>query len=267
MSSKDKTNVEPTDDLDDLDDILDEFNAPVQATAAPSGTTKDAKPPTTHSKVADDSETGLPLAPAGDSAADAETEAELNERFAKELAQGMEALMKGVNPDGVGGGAAAAGQAPDVGEGAQGENLMSEEEMMKQFEQMMADMGFGQPGAVGAGEPSAAAASTGGPSTRASAGAGPAQPPANFQDAIRSTMSRLRESDQTASSSTGEANEMDFEKLMAAFGNVEGAEGEEGIASMLENMMSELMSKDVLYDPLKELRDKVRGRKLPAKLE
>lgn len=40
----------------------------------------------------------------------------------------------------------------------------------------------------------------------------------------------------------------------------EGGEGDEGgIQDMLDGMMQQLMSKDVLYDPLKDLRDKVRN--------
>lgn len=37
-----------------------------------------------------------------------------------------------------------------------------------------------------------------------------------------------------------------------------GEETEEQIQGLLESMMSQLMSKDVLYEPLKELHDKVR---------
>lgn len=40
-------------------------------------------------------------------------------------------------------------------------------------------------------------------------------------------------------------------------GGGEVPEGEEGMAKMLETMMGELMSKEVLHEPLKELRNKV----------
>lgn len=40
---------------------------------------------------------------------------------------------------------------------------------------------------------------------------------------------------------------------------VEGEGGEDELADFLENMMGQLLSKEVLYDPLKELADKVRA--------
>jgi peroxin-19 len=234
MASKDtKSATVDADDLADLDDILDEFNEPAAPTKpAPAAPVAAAEGSGSNKNDVADGDTD-------------ETEDEINERFARELAQGMESLMKGAG--GVGGLDGLGGLPKDAAEGEEGP-LMNEEEMMKQFEQMMADMGFG----AGMGGEGGAGAVQGASSSSTSA----PPPAANFQDAIRNTMSRLRESDQTATSSAGQASEMDFEKLMAALGNVDGAEGEEGIASMLENMMSELMSKEVLYEPLKELRDK-----------
>jgi peroxin-19 len=243
-SSKNDAKVETADDLDDLDDILDEFNEPAKATT---NTKVESEKPTSEAVASSSNTQTSEATTTNDDGGEEETEDQLNERFARELAEGMEALMKGVNPEGLptGGLNVAAGQ----GEG-ESEGLPNEEEMMRQFEQMMADMGFG-----GAPNGSGTGASGSGP-TASGSKQGPAAPPANFQDAIKSTMSRLRESDQTATSNASQANEMDFEKLMEALGNVSGAEGEEGVAAMLENMMSELMGKEVLYEPLKELRDK-----------
>lgn len=238
-STKNDPKAETADDLDDLDDILDEFNEPAK-------NTKSEKP--SNEAVASTSNTQSTKATTATDDGEEETEDQLNERFARELAEGMEALMKGVNPEGL----SAGGLDPAAGLGdGDGEGLPNEEEMMKQFEQMMADMGFGggAPGGSGTG-------ASGSGQTASGSKQAPAAPPANFQDAIKSTMSRLRESDQTATSNASQANEMDFEKLMEALGNVSGAEGEEGVAAMLENMMSELMGKEVLYEPLKELRDK-----------
>jgi peroxin-19 len=48
--------------------------------------------------------------------------------------------------------------------------------------------------------------------------------------------------------------------LLSSLGDLkldEDAEGGENIESMLETMMSQLMSKDILYEPLKELDTKV----------
>jgi peroxin-19 len=75
-------------------------------------------------------------------------------------------------------------------------------------------------------------------------------------------MERLKNSDSSAAASAGGAGgfgDADLEKLMAALGGggAGGEGGDEDLAKMLENMMGELMSKEVLYEPLKELRDKV----------
>lgn len=265
MSANTTQPVDTSDDLDDLDDILDEFNdSKKSTTTAPAATSSssNAEPSSTSLGVG----AGIPATTNTISKEEGEeSEEELNERFARELAVGMEALMKGLGPEGempTGPAAASTTAAPNVGDGGN-ENLFNEEEMMKQFEQMMADMGLGglagMEGLGGAGLPTGSgqkeallsSSSTSGPA------ANPA-PPANFQDAIKNTMSRLRESDASASSSTGAGgDDMDLEKLMAALGNGEGMEGEEGISKMLETMMGELMSKDVLYEPLKELKDKV----------
>lgn len=247
-STKNDPKVETADDLDDLDDILDEFNEPAKGTTS----TKVENEKSSSDAIASTSNTQPNKATAiADDHGEEETEDQLNERFARELAEGMEALMKGVNPDSLpasGLNSAAAGQSEEESQG-----LPNEEEMMRQFEQMMADMGFGG----GGGAPgSSKTGANGSGSTASGSKQAPSAPPANFQDAIKSTMSRLRESDQTATSNASQANEMDFEKLMEALGNVSGAEGEEGVAAMLENMMSELMGKEVLYEPLKELRDK-----------
>ncbi|PWN91922.1 Pex19-domain-containing protein [Acaromyces ingoldii] len=233
------------DDLDDLDDVLDEFSnndvgkpAPAPEPEASSSTQASATAATSSANGAAAAAAKTGVEEGDDDDYDEEA---LNEQFQKELAAGMEALMKGLGGSQQAGGDA--GPPPPDGN-------FNEEELVKQFEQMMAGMGIDEQG-----EASSSSSTNG-----KGAGPGPsAGQPANFQDAIRNTMSRLRESDASASSSTGElGGDADLEKLMAALGGAggEGAEGEEGLAKMLESMMSELMSKDVLYEPLKELRDK-----------
>ena len=45
---------------------------------------------------------------------------------------------------------------------------------------------------------------------------------------------------------------------MSSLSNMEGdGEGEHGLEGILETMMSQLMSKEVLYEPLKEMHEKV----------
>ena len=50
-----------------------------------------------------------------------------------------------------------------------------------------------------------------------------------------------------------------MEALLSSLNNI-GADGEdeEGLQEFLETMMSQLMSKEVLYEPLKEMHEKVR---------
>lgn len=55
-----------------------------------------------------------------------------------------------------------------------------------------------------------------------------------------------------------------METLLSTLKNV-GADGEdeEGLQGLLETMMSQLMSKEVLYEPLKEMHEKVRKTGFP----
>ncbi|KAI9568668.1 Pex19 protein [Boletus coccyginus] len=83
----------------------------------------------------------------------------------------------------------------------------------------------------------------------------------NFQSRIRSTVSRLRESESglQSSDSSASAGGEPLQSLLSqleGLGDGDGAEGEEQLQEMLEAMMGQLMSKDVLYEPLKELHDK-----------
>jgi peroxin-19 len=50
-----------------------------------------------------------------------------------------------------------------------------------------------------------------------------------------------------------------METLLSSLNNL-GIDGEdeEGLQGLLETMMSQLMSKEVLYEPLKEMHEKVR---------
>ena len=80
---------------------------------------------------------------------------------------------------------------------------------------------------------------------------------ANFQSHIRSTINRLRESEsglQSPASGDGES----LESLRQQLQDLSGADGEntEQLQGMLEEMMGQLMSREVLYEPLKELHEK-----------
>ncbi|KAN0064237.1 Peroxisome chaperone and import receptor [Thecaphora frezii] len=243
------------DDLDDLDDVLDEFNKP-QPSSFP-------QPPR--------SQPPLPPQPAAASHDDGDADADglddlLSKDLAHELARGMEALMKelGQSSSSATAGAASTAQTGAGADalGASGsavadEPQFSEEDLMKQFEAMMA--GFSQQ------PPAAAQASTSQGKARKTAA--PAQP-ANFNDALKATMARLKESDASATASNssaadpfaalGGAGGDDMAKLLAALGGEGGDNGFDNpeLAKMLEGMMDELMSKEILYEPLKELKDK-----------
>ncbi|KAJ7594482.1 Pex19 protein family-domain-containing protein [Mycena floridula] len=90
-----------------------------------------------------------------------------------------------------------------------------------------------------------------------------ASDPNDFQGKIQDTLKRLRENesnlkgDQPASSSDDPDS---LQALLSALSdlNVDGSGGdsEEDMAGVLEGVMSQLMSKEILYDPLKELADK-----------
>ena len=94
-----------------------------------------------------------------------------------------------------------------------------------------------------------------------------------FQRSVRQAMDRLRSSEANPSPSAGAqpSSEDPLETLLRQFGDAlgdgiesglgGGAEGGEAedteLQGMLETMMRQLMSKDVLYEPLKELSEKV----------
>ncbi|GAC94659.1 hypothetical protein PHSY_002232 [Pseudozyma hubeiensis SY62] len=270
------------DDLDDLDDVLDEFNQPsgsasTQKPSSSLGTASDATATaatstTTAAKDTSSTTAGTAAtAPGGVAGAedDAGLDDMLSEDFAKELAQGMQALMKelggeaNTNAEGLLSGAGA-----NAGAGAAGGQEFNEQELMKQFEAMMA--GFG-----GAGAAAGAASSDAGPSARsapaASASTAPTKP-GNFNDAIAATMAKLKESDASATADSASSDNPfaglsgaegeEMAKLLAALGGsgdlsgLEGAMDNPELTKMLEGMMDELMSRDILYEPLKELRDK-----------
>lgn len=76
----------------------------------------------------------------------------------------------------------------------------------------------------------------------------------SFSDTIQRTAERVNES--KAKASATDANSDDFlEKMLSELQSAAGA-GPGGMDSMLASLMEELSSKEVLYDPLKEMHDK-----------
>jgi len=69
-------------------------------------------------------------------------------------------------------------------------------------------------------------------------------------------MEKMKESESTLKADSGSSNS-ELESLLSELGKMgEGGEGDEDLQGILETMMSQLMSKEVLYEPLKELHDK-----------
>lgn len=89
----------------------------------------------------------------------------------------------------------------------------------------------------------------------------------SFQETIRKTMERMQQSGDaaTAAAAGGDKEKSEEEMLMEmlkSMGTGEGGGGEEDFNSMLMSMMTQLVNKDILYEPMKEL-----DTKFPAWME
>ncbi|KAF9033722.1 hypothetical protein BDZ89DRAFT_1100875 [Hymenopellis radicata] len=210
------------DDLDDFDDVLDEFNtkAPPPSAALPSTR------PRTNTRV-DLAPPSLPGAPKLGATNEVQ-EDELSSDFARELAKGMESLMKEL-------GSQASAPAGEMDE-------EQERQLKAAWEAMLVE------GMNGEG-------STSGLGTEYKPEAGGAK---DFQSTIQETMRKLKEGDASVAT---DPEMQSLEALLKDLGMGEDGEGgdENEIANVLEKMMGQLMSKDILYDPLKELNDKFPG--------
>ena len=145
-----------------------------------------------------------------------------NDDFARQLQSGMEDLMK---------------------------ELDTSPEARADFEQLMAQMNNATI------DPSAAK-STSYPNNPAKASAGAIKTPKNFQESIEANLQRMRESESQAKDAVTEDSEGDafMAEMMKQFQDSAGGDGDFG--KVLEGMMSQLMSKEILYEPLLELHSK-----------
>ncbi|KAL1714995.1 Pex19 protein family-domain-containing protein [Schizophyllum commune] len=193
-----------------------------------------------------------------------EDEDALTAEFTKELARGMESLMKELGDDAVKEHAEAgkdmtpedqerifkaAWEAMLVeGKGAGGEDLEVLQELLAKTG------GQGKEGK----RPEGAGASSSAPSA------------SDFQAKIRQATQKLRESESSMNSgASGGAgpSSADVDSLEALLksldlDNIPDGDEEKELTGFLESMMSSLMSKEVLYEPMKELEEK-----MPAYLE
>ncbi|RXW17355.1 hypothetical protein EST38_g8504 [Candolleomyces aberdarensis] len=266
--------VDADDDLDELDDVLDDFNEapkapPPTATLAPVSSGR----PRTNTRVGAQPASVPGHGPPLDSTEEELDENVLSSAFAKELAKGMENLMREIAEESTTQGSSS--RAKDGGDG----NAAPEEEKAKLFraawEAMLIEEMNGKEGqdplvslgdVLGQQSKGGAPSSSSGPSSSAAAGE-------NFQDKIKQTMGKFKEMEDKAkaaeSSGSAGADSLNPEEMEAMLkslkdlglgdlGGLDGSgegESEAELAGFLESMMGQLMNKDILYDPLKELAD------------
>ena len=240
-------------DLDDLDDILDDFSAQPPA-PAPDAKPAPSREPT--SAAADASEADMArqmaalLSSLGGGPDSLDPEAGDDDDLANLLAQ----IMRGAGPE----------------EGADGEGDMDD----AGFEQLLASLG--QPPLPGS-TPRPAATTSGPaedkPSSSPSSSSKPEEP-LSFEETIKRTISNLKTSE--ASSRRGaqpapsasddplaqllaslniDPSEIDLDALGAGAGGGPGTSGTD-FSGVLDGMMKQLMTKEILQEPLAELAEK-----------
>ncbi|KAF9366139.1 Peroxisome chaperone and import receptor [Mortierella sp. NVP85] len=217
MSNAKKPVVE--DDLDDdfLDDALDGFTAPKPATPVKPAATQKATGIASSSSASPKAERtpeSLLLHP--EDLDDDETLAGLDAEFSKQLASGMEELMKEMN---------------------------NNPELQKSFEEMFKglDVNSRAPATESATPSSGASGAKAG-------GAG------SFQDRIAQTMDKLKDSSEQVEAQVAEESE---DALMAEMMRQMESMADGGdFQNVLEGMMEQLMSKDILYEPMLDLKKK-----------
>ncbi|TFK18847.1 Pex19-domain-containing protein [Coprinopsis marcescibilis] len=263
------------DDLDDLDDVLDEFNDSKPASGSqappPSATFPPPSPnqaqtsgrPRTNTRV-DTKPPSVPgVGPPLHSTAEVD-EDELSSEFAKELAKGMESLMRELS-----GGALPGEGANDGDEGGVKEDDEQTKALKAAWEAMLIEGMNGQAGedllpSLGdiLGEGGQAGAPRAAEAPSSSSGAAPE----NFQERIKQAMGKMKEGENDLRAAAGAAapgtgadgspeSIADLLKSLEDLGLGEGGENDSELAGFLESMMGQLMSKEILYEPLKELAD------------
>ncbi|KNZ75974.1 Peroxisomal biogenesis factor 19 [Termitomyces sp. J132] len=201
-------------------DVLEQFNQPHPSTTKP--------PPASTTRTAPASTVSEP--PRARTSADVVPESDLmSDDFAKELADGMANLMREI----------ASGSEPSLGEkckdtGGNPEPNEEQQRTMKAAWEAMLIEGLGESG----------------DEDKSKDGGG-------FQETIKKAMDKLKESEDNARSSTSklssDGSDDELAELIAKFGKDAGSE--EDMTNFLQNMIGQLMSKEILYEPLKELSD------------
>jgi peroxin-19 len=145
------------------------------------------------------------------------------------------------------------------------EGLESDPDMAAQFQTMMKQFGDSGLGESRLDAPAPANSSPKASSKTTKKTGSKSEPPTaggedSFQETIKKTMERMRESgDQATAAATTESNDDMLAQIMKAMqtSDLGGGEGsEEEFSKFLLGMMEELTNKDILYEPMKDLDDK-----------
>ncbi|KAG9640425.1 Pex19-domain-containing protein, partial [Aureobasidium melanogenum] len=207
----------PDPDEDDLSD-LDDMLDDFSATSI-----KDQKPPAPSTSTAQPSTTAQ--SKPSSSSIPPQSPAE-DDDFARQLQAGMAELLGGLGED---------------------------PEMQKQFEQMMKELSAAAEQEA-ASTPATSADAAPKPNTTSSSSAKPA-----FASTIEKTMERMQASGESASAAAASSSQDDMLAQMLKdleAGNFPAMDGDQGdFNSMLMGMMEQLVNKDILYEPMKELHD------------
>jgi len=222
------------DDVDDLDDILDKFTPPpsnLKQTGAPAVPSNAG----TQEKPKDPSKSSLDF-----------EDLSLDDDFAKEFAKGLAELMRNVAAEPM-------PQSDEPSKDGGGDPAKEQERELafrKAWEDMLVkgmDESFDPQDVAGTSSSSAKGKEKGRTDVNADLEDG-------FQASIKKAMEKLKESDTNLQAESSSASADPFEALLSQLG--EGGENEEELEGIIEGMMKQLMSKSILYEPLKELSDK-----------
>ncbi|WVR06375.1 hypothetical protein IAU60_003406 [Kwoniella sp. DSM 27419] len=238
---------EDEDDLDDLDDVLASFNAP-------KGNAK--------SKPLSEQPQAQPIEAQGPSA----TVDDDGDEFEASLVEGMESLLRqlaGDHPPGPMPGPPMTASGPSSSAGPRLSKEAEEEAWQKALEAVLSGEGLAAMGLDDDGRKSdTAAAST-------SAGGQTSTKP-SYEETLAQTMKSLNTAGTKPAGAAGADGQPDLAALLASLGGDPdllknlgdldlggGGEGDDGdLADVLEGMMGQLMTKEVLEEPMSELAEK-----------
>ncbi|CAL1710393.1 unnamed protein product [Somion occarium] len=234
------------DDFDDLDDVLDAFPQKSSQPTTAKGTPSKA-PATSKDK---ESAPAAQTAPGFD-------DLNLADNFTEELAKGMAALMREIAAESdVGGGGV--GDA----DGKSGPQTDQEKAFREAWEKMLIDGMNGEvdfDGLEKTTEAKGKLKETGKANGKAEGSAANGNTETKedaFQSSIRKAMDKLKESETNLQAESASDVSDPLEALLSQLGDGAGGESEEELQNILESMMTQLMSKEILYEPLKELHEK-----------